>query len=201
MSSFLEVVPNIFRLKIPFYSVYTSVFLVKSKKELILVDCATTSSDVENYIIPAFSALGYNIKDISCLVVTHDHSDHAGGLECIIKHNPDIRIVRKVEYISDEISVYPLSGHTRDFIGLFDKRSGTLISGDGLQGAGIKQYRTMLEDKNDYVETLERIKCDDRIVNILFSHDYEPWYKDFMFGREAVLECLEECKKYIGEIK
>lgn len=200
MSNFLEVVPNIFRLKIPFYSVYTSVFLVKSKKELILVDCATTSSDVENYIIPAFSALGYNIKDISCLVVTHDHSDHAGGLDTIITHNPDIKVVRSCEVIDDEISVYPLPGHTKDFIGVFDKRSGTLISGDGLQGAGIKQYRTMLADKRGYIETLERIRDDERIEKILFSHAYEPWYKDFMSGRKEILDCIEECKKYIGEI-
>ena len=201
MSEFLEVVPNIFRLKIPFYSVYTSVFLIYTPEGYVLVDCATTDEDVDGCIIPALEKRGVKTSDVNKIVITHDHSDHAGGLTQILKRIPHIEVVRDDVKLSDGVCTYPLAGHTRNFIGVFDSRSNTLISGDGLQGAGIKQYRTMLDDKRAYVETLEKIKIDNRIRNILFSHDYEPWYKDFMFGREAVLKCIEECKKYIGEIK
>ena len=201
MSSFLEVVPNIFRLKVPFYTVYTSVFLIDTPEGCILVDCATTDEDVDGYIIPALEKQGVELANVKKIVITHDHSDHAGGLTQILKRIPHIEVVKDAVKLTDGVCTYPLAGHTRDFIGVFDSRTGTLISGDGLQGAGIKQYRTMLADKRGYIETLERIKRDERIVNILFSHAYEPWYKDFMFGRDAVLECIEECKNYIGEIK
>ena len=199
MSEFLEVVPNIFRLKIPFYSVYTSVFLIYTPEGYVLVDCATTDEDVDGCIIPALEKQGVELSKVKKIVITHDHSDHAGGLRQILKRMPHIEVVREIKRLSDKVCTYPLPGHTRDFIGVFDERTGTLISGDGLQGAGIKQYRTMLADKRGYIETLERIKNDEKIENILFSHAYEPWYKDFMFGRESVLECIEECKKYIGE--
>ena len=46
-------------------------------------------------------------------------------------------------------------------------------------------------------ETLEKIKSDGRIENILFSHAYEPWNTDTVFGREKVIECIKECKKYV----
>lgn len=201
MSEFLEVVPNIFRLEVPFFTVYTSVFLIDTSEGYILVDCATTDEDVDGYIIPALGKLGVELSCVKKIVITHDHSDHAGGLAQILKRMPHIEVVKDSVKLTDGVCTYPLAGHTRDFIGVFDSRTGTLISGDGLQGAGIKQYRTMLDDKRGYIETLEKIKSDKRIENILFSHAYEPWYKDFIFGREAVLECIEECKKYIGEIK
>ena len=201
MSTFKKVSNYIYRLEVPFFTVYTSVFLMDTSEGYILVDCATTDEDVDGYIIPALEKSGIALTDVKKIVITHDHSDHAGGLAQILKRMPHIEVIRAVEQLCDKVSTYPLVGHTRDFIGVIDERTGTLISGDGLQGAGIKQYRTMLEDKRGYIETLERIKADERIENILFSHSYEPWYKDHIFGREAVLECIEECKKYIGEIK
>jgi len=45
--------------------------------------------------------------------------------------------------------------------------------------------------------TLDRIKNDTNIENILFSHAYEPWNRDSARGRENVLRCLEDCKKYL----
>ena len=201
MSTFKKVSNYIYRLEVPFFTVYTSVFLIDTLEGYILVDCATTDEDVDGYIIPALEKQGVELANVKKIVITHDHSDHAGGLTQILRRIPHIEVIRTVEELSDKICTYPLPGHTRDFIGVFDERTGTLISGDGLQGAGIKQYRTMLADKRGYIETLEGIKRDERIENILFSHAYEPWYKDFMFGREEVLECIEECKKYIGEIK
>ena len=80
---------------------------------------------------------------------------------------------------------------------MFDGATGTLISGDGLQGAGIGKYRCSLESKEEYLKAIEKIRLDKKIKNILFSHAYEPWYKDGMFGRENVERCLQDCIKYI----
>ena len=197
MNKFYKETEEIFRLEVPFYTVYTSVFLINTDEGYILVDCATTKEDVDGYIIPALEEQGVSLIDVKKIVITHDHSDHAGGLPRIMTHIPHIEVVRDVKKLSCGVCIYPLYGHTKDFIGVLDERSGTLVSGDGLQGAGIKQYRTMLADKDAYVETLERIRLDERIENLLFSHAYEPWYKNKMLGRKNVLECLEECKKYI----
>ena len=197
MSVFYKETDKILRLEVPFFTVYTSVFLIDTSEGYILVDCATTNEDVDERIIQALEKQGVSLAEVKKIVITHDHSDHAGGLPQILKSIPNIEVVKDVRMLADKVCTYPLPGHTKDFIGVLDERSRTLISGDGLQGAGIKQYRTSLADKEGYFDTIERISKDERIENVLFSHEYEPWYKNKMQGRREVLECLEECKKYI----
>ena len=197
MSGFYRETNDIYRLEVPFYTVYTSVFLIKTSEGYILVDCATTDEDVDGYIIPALEEQGVSPSDVKKIVITHDHSDHAGGLPQILKRIPNIEVVKEVRMLADKVCTYPLPGHTKDFIGVFDSRTGTLISGDGLQGAGIKQYRTSLADKEGYLDTIERIRKDESIKSILFSHEYEPWYKNGVSGRENILNVLSDCLKYV----
>ncbi len=198
MSVFYEEIKYIYRLKIPFDTVYTSVFLIETKDGAILVDCATTDEDVKFHIVPALAAMGYEISDIRALVLTHSHGDHAGGLSQVLALAPNIEIIRDVREIFDGICTYPMAGHTKDCIGIFDGRSHTLISGDGLQGAGVDKYRCSTKDPEAYIETVKRIGNDERIKNILFSHAYEPWNSDRAIGRHGVESCLSECIKYVN---
>ena len=190
---------DIYRLKVPFERIYTSVFLIEVPGGPFLVDCATTDADVDTCILPALQGLGYALTDIKKLVLTHTHSDHAGGLARILEHAPRIEVVTDACRLSDGVCTYPLPGHTADFLGVFDARSRTLISGDGLQGAGVDKYRCSVPYVRAYLESLEKIKKDKGIENLLFSHAYEPWLKDHVLGRRAVEECLRECKKYVKE--
>lgn len=193
---------GIFRLKIPFEELYTSVFLIKTQKSTILVDTASSNDDVDLYILPALKQMGYELSDIDVLILTHSHGDHAGGITRIAELAPSIELVTDVRRLASDIQTYRLSGHTEDCIGVLDERTGTLISGDGLQGAGIGKYRCLLENKNAYVETIEKIKNDRRIENILFSHAYEPWNIDRVVGRSEVHDCLLKCTEYsVGEKK
>ncbi len=131
----------------PFYTVYTSVFLIEMPEACILVDCATTDEDVDGNIIPAIKKRGISLSRVKKIVITHDHSDHAGGLDRLLYHMPHLEVVRDARELCDSVCTYPLAEHTKDFIGVFDEESGTLISGDGLQGAGVGKYRTLLADK------------------------------------------------------
>jgi glyoxylase-like metal-dependent hydrolase (beta-lactamase superfamily II) len=194
---FEKVIDRIYHLKIPFDTVYTSVFLVVSESGAVLVDCATTSADVDGYILPALACMGYKITDLEAIVITHNHGDHAGGLSGILHHAPNIKVIREACTLFDGLEAYPLYGHAKEMIGLFDARTGTLISGDGLQGAGVDRYRAYAEDKAAYFATLERVRGDERIENLVFSHAYEPWFEYHVFRRGAVLEAIEECKKYV----
>lgn len=200
MGEFCREIDGIHRLKIPFERIYTSVFLIENVQGIGLVDCASNSDDVDNFIIPALHRMGYKLSDIKILVLTHSHGDHSGGLEQILKYVPDIEVVTDIRLLFDGVSTYALAGHTEDSIGVFDERTGTLISGDGLQGAGVDKYRCNVKNPKAYFETLDRIEKDCRIHNILFSHSYEPWNKDHVFGRENIIKCIEDCAKIQGEI-
>lgn len=119
---------NIYRLKVPFENLYTSVFLLKTKERNILVDCATTDKDVEEYILPALENSEISIENIHYLILTHRHGDHAGGKEKLLQLNPCIKpITEACKNFSDGITLCELKGHTLDCIGVFDERSGTLI--------------------------------------------------------------------------
>ena len=202
MSGFYEEINGICRLKIPFDKIYTSVFLIEQYETPILIDCATTSEDVDKYIVPSLKAYGYEFSDIGVLILTHRHRDHAGGMDQVLSLAPNIKVVKKIGRIFDRLFMYPMSGHTKNCVGVLDERSHTLICGDGLQGAGVDRFRCHVEDVDAYQETIDRIKNDNRIENLLFSHAYEPWNVDRMVGREHVNQCLSLCKKYVsGGIK
>ena len=194
---FIREVDGIYRLRVPFENLYTSVFLVEFNGGALLVDCATTARDVDEVILPALRMQGYEMSDLSAIVLTHRHGDHAGGLEEIMKHAPNISVVSEAGALNEYIAVCRLAGHTEDSVGVYDSRTKTLISGDGLQGAGVDKYRCSLKNRQAYIETINRIKKDGSIENILLSHAYEPWYADRMVGREAVENCLSDCLKYV----
>ena len=189
---------NIYRLRVPFEDLYTSVFLVESDGGYALVDSATTAADVDQVIRPALLARGLDFSDIKYLILTHRHGDHAGGSARISEHNPSIAVICGEKHLPlSDFAPYALPGHTLDMIGVLSLRSGTLISGDGLQGAGVGKYRCSLENAAEYLATIERIRGDARVKNLLFSHAYEPWYKDAAYGRAELEQCLADCPKYV----
>ena len=197
MIEFIEVKDGIYRLRVPFEAIYTSVFLIQTPSGAILVDCATTDKDVDLCIVPALKKMSYKLSDIGVLVLTHKHRDHSGGLERVLTLAPSIEVITDVRPLWDGICTYQMAGHTEDCIGILDMRSRTLISGDGLQGMGVDKYRCSLKNPEAYMKTIQRIQNDERIENILFSHAYEPWNKDCVFGRNEVNACLSTCLEYL----
>lgn len=188
---------GIFRLKVPFENLYTSVFLIETPTTLVLVDAATRKEDVDDRILPALRASGYALSEVRQLVLTHRHADHAGGVGRMVELSPKLELVTDVRALTDGLSTYALAGHTEDCIGVFDEHTRTLITGDGLQGAGIGRYRCSLEHPDAYLKTIETIQQDRRIENLLFSHAYEPWCVDRMVGASKVRDCLNQCTKYV----
>lgn len=197
MRKFIKIQENIYRLKIPFTSVTTSVFLIAYSNGYILVDCATTEYDVQNYIIPALHCFGVDLSEVKYIVLSHYHEDHAGGIEALKPYCRNAQVVQSVCSLTDEISTYPMAGHTLDCIGVLDLRSKTLISADAIQGYGIGEYPCSTHNEREYLRTIDRVWEDERIENILFSHDYEPWNCDCAFGRENIKICLQDSKEYI----
>ena len=192
--SFERQIGEIYRLKIPFDGVYTSVFYIQTKKNGVLVDTGAALKDVDEYILPALQEIGAPLNKINHLVLTHVHGDHSGGARRILQLFPKIELITDIRgKLPKGLTVYPLKGHTYDSIGVLDTQTATLISGDGLQGDGVGKFPRTLESKEEYLRTIYALKSDKKIKNILFSHAYKPWLKDGAFGREEVDKCLQDC--------
>lgn len=56
-----------------------------------------------------------------------------------------------------ELEIVPMPGHTPGCIGILDKSSGALISGDALQGRGIHVNMAQYEDVRAYRQTIEMV--------------------------------------------
>ena len=62
--------------------------LLQTERHKILLD--TGASDV---FIQNAELLGVNLSDVDYVFISHGHSDHAGGLRCILEHNRQAKVI------------------------------------------------------------------------------------------------------------
>ncbi len=205
--SFELIKKGIFRLKVPFEDLYTSVFAVYERDRIALVDTATTKEDVDTCIVPALNELiGREGGTLSFILLTHRHGDHAGGVfrlaelfehVTVCAHHPmelpNFHQLCDKEPIFERLSAVHLPGHSSDSMGYLDGEHGLLLSGDCLQLRGVGKYTKGIRDRDAYVASIERLEKM-KLQCIVASHDYVPlgYLAD---GKEAVAEYLALCKK------
>lgn len=213
MGSFMPVAKNIYRLRVPFDSIYTSVFAVRTPDGDVLIDAATTPSDVRNCILPAAESLGLRPR---WLLLTHDHGDHAGGAPALTAHFPALtvglmgttwatahpgiptRLLHDGEVLANVLTVYALPGHAPDAMGVLDRRVGALICGDCVQVGGVGRHGTGLTDGAAYLRTLARIRSFP--LSYLFpAHAYFP-LGERAVGADEIAAYLDESESVVRRI-
>lgn len=195
---------SIFRLRVPFEDLTTSVYFYTCAEGTAIIDAATYPSDVDEYIVKAIDELG--LKDIKYLLLTHEHGDHSGGLARLKELFPlatvgvsyetsePLKRLKDGETVLGDLQVIVLPGHTKDSCGFFDKKSKTLMSGDCLQLKGIGKYRYGVGNKEKYLESVKRLKGMD-ISLIIAAHEYDP-LGSIAAGDEAVEKYLDKCIEF-----
>lgn len=214
MQRFEKVTDGIYRLRVPFENIYTSVFLIDVDGRHIIVDSASNAADAETYIIPAIENM--NVEPYQ-FIVSHSHSDHVGGLARLTSRFPNARIgmldpetaaqysargcviLRDGDVLLKCIKILNLPGHTPDSLGLADMRTKTLISNDCLQLCGVGRYGTGITDAKQYFETLSRLMLMD-IENIIASHDYVP-LGYLAMGKANSKKYITECVNYAQKLQ
>lgn len=210
---FIKEAEGLYRLRVPFENIATSIFLLLTPAGPVLYDCATTAADVEKVILPALGQLGIAPEQLHALVLSHAHGDHSGGLTGLTRHAPQmcvlaqapekytapVRAVQDQELLFGSIDALHLPGHTSDCLGLYDRRTHTLLSADALQWRGIGRYGCAVTYPDAYRKTIERIRClmPDRI---LASHEYVP-YGEKAEGAEQITRYLDSCLEALHEIE
>jgi len=202
--SLQKVEEGIWRVIIPFEDITTTVYILEYDEGVAIIDSGKYPSDVDGYVMPACLKLGIDAERVRFILLTHTHSDHAGGLLRLCELFPLARVgfiselcASRYSKISDGevllggLRVVLLPGHTADSTGYFDLRTGTLLSGDCLQLRGIGKYRQGVKYPDLYKKSLGRLR-EMGIRRIVASHEYDP-LGSVALGAAAVGEYLDEC--------
>lgn len=199
---------GIYRLKVPFEDLYTTVYAVLGRDgELIIIDAATYPEDVDEYILPFIKGLG--AKKIGFVFLSHSHSDHAGGAKLLSQRLGDAPVgasfetglensftIKDSETFSGRLQAVFLPGHTKDSFGFFDLETKTLLSADCLQLKGIGKYRNGIAYPDLYKSSIEKLKTMD-IERIVAAHEYDP-LGSMAVGKEAVKAYLDACLEEVN---
>ncbi len=204
MSAFERLEEGIYRLKIPFENIYTSVFLLVDGGGCILVDGGGSPSDAETYVIPALQGVGMRP---SLVLRSHCHGDHSGGVERIAREygakiglmeddfpkNGNFLRVYDKDMLLNRFQALHLKGHTDECLALLDTKTNALLSFDCLQVGGIDKYGVSFTDKEAYLQSVARVRAL-KVRRIIASHDFLP-YGFQAQGEKRVAAYLDECEK------
>jgi glyoxylase-like metal-dependent hydrolase (beta-lactamase superfamily II) len=85
----------------------TNCYLLELEKGFLLVDCGRARD--KDRLEKALNKLGLSSADLSCLFLTHHHSDHCGLLPMLTAKNPGLTVI-----MSEKCSQFLMPG--RHFI-------------------------------------------------------------------------------------
>jgi len=213
----LQLTDHIYRLQIPFSNIYTCMFLIRTPVGTVVYDTGTYASDISNYLVPALQELDMGTP--CCVVISHNHGDHAGGLAAFHECYPDVpicagstaceeRVDMPVQVLTDGMELcavlkaVSIPGHTLDAIGLYDSRTKTLISGDCLQAYGIYgkgKWGTSIAYPEAHLKALDRLENMD-IQALYTAHHYEP-LGNSAEGAENAQNYILQCRKALKDIR
>ncbi len=212
MNNLKKINDHIYALCTPYKDIFTTVYFIMTDSGVLLFDTASYDCDVEYAIIPALRELGVGEDDFKYIFISHNHTDHAGGLGKLFEAYPNVCVVSKSESLRekfagytflmpsegetllDTLSVVSVTGHTKDSAALYDSRTKTLISGDCLQLYGIFGsgcWGANISFSTEYAEAIEKLRKMD-IEAILTAHDYHPCGRMY-FGKAEIAAALDAC--------
>lgn len=200
---------------VPYKDIFVGIYVLRTDKGVVLFDTAACDADVDNWIAPALQQLGVTPTHI---FISHNHTDHAGGLTRAAALFPDAVILTRSgalqetytnahrpedgELVLDTLQVVTVPGHTMDSAALFDLRTNTLVSGDCLQSFGIYGSGYWYGNVNYPAEHFAAIDKLRRlpIHTIATAHDYHPCGM-VSVGKAAVAERLDSCIDALDRVR
>lgn len=219
MKTITKISDSICRMTLPYKDIFTTVYTVRTDSGVLLFDAASFDSDIL-HISEFLDDMGIGRNELKYVFISHNHTDHAGGLEAFMREYPDVCIISRCpilkekfaqygfiapkdgDTILDVLQVVTLPGHTSDAAAILDTRTGTLITGDGLQLYGIfgsGKWGANISLVSQHLEAIEKLRGMD-IQSILTAHDYHPLGYRYT-GKEEVAKALDCCVAPLMKVK
>ena len=204
-------------LRYPWKGSFTGMLLIAGEKRCVLVDTALPEA-IDGYLLPYLKQAGIPLESIELVVNTHNHEDHAGGNArlrelCAAKfaiHRNGAEWLERggfhPDLLLDDGSLLPvgeirlgivhLPGHSPDSIGVLDSASGTMFTGDSLQGRGTEYSGIALyADPESYLQSIDRMETlfgIGRVRRLICGHAFAPY--EGTVSEADVTDFLEACR-------
>jgi len=184
-------------------AIYEAAVLIQSEGELAVVDPGFTYH-VDAYLKPFLEGQGRKVSDVTLIIDSHDHFDHAQANEALkavsgasvaahesgaksIPGGVDVPLrdgdTLTVGAFSFEVIHMP--GHSETCIALYEPREKVLISGDSVCGnGGCDQGLVILTDVPAYKASMRKASALD-IAHLVPAHPYRGVTAPVMRGSEA----------------
>lgn len=156
---------------------HTNAYLV-GEPEMALIDPGSGDSGELEHLFALIDALEQDRRKLKLVLLTHAHPDHTGGVDAIRKRygvrvgaHPETAKHVSVDFTVADGDWIPLApgvgdwslqaihtpGHSRGHLCFFHPRTGALISGDHVTGAGTVIVDPPEGNMADYLRSLDRL--------------------------------------------
>ncbi len=192
----------------PWRGLQVKMLLLCKGQKTILIDTGAEDA-IKLAIQPVFQQNNLDFQDLALIINTHFHSDHIGcngelkrrsSAPVAIHRNgaehlfpaPDLLLEegQQIRFGGMELEIIHTPGHSPDSICVLELSTGTLFSGDSIQGTGIDVIGPGLwRNTADYLQSLEKLRriCrTGKIKRLCTGHDFSPSGSDF-YGAEIDL--------------
>lgn len=153
-------------IKLRFKEFSSNVYIIKIKKEIILID--TGAKSARNELLNNLDLLKISPEEINIIILTHNHFDHQGNIELFRNAKAygnkkdfteeNIIDIKKLEI--PEFQIIETMGHTKGSICIFMKEEKILFSGDTLFNRGVGRTdlpESIPEEMEKSLEKLSKI--------------------------------------------
>ncbi len=172
--------PGVVRIRLPKPAAQAYLLL---GRRIALVDCGT--AETAPVLTRALRTLGVRAEEISLLILTHEHIDHAGGSAALpnallaahplaaskLRHGdtrvtlgepprrPDIELAHgsAIHLGGFSFRVLHTPGHTSGSVCLFERARGLLITGDTAYARGTLSIVSASGARGDHLASIERL--------------------------------------------
>ena len=168
----------------PLCTVY---FVVDNRTALVEVGSSVQIPD----ILDAVRRLGYSIKELSYIIPTHVHSDHAGGAGHLAEQLPRVRVVahpKAARLLADAAIIERMLQNRKLVFGDdADERFGGMLA--------------IAEERFVLVEDGARIDLGERNLEVIHTPGHDPNHLCFMDSKTRGLFCGDALGGYFSETK
>ncbi|MGD8986229.1 MAG: MBL fold metallo-hydrolase [Desulfobacteraceae bacterium] len=165
----------------------TVYLVVDEKKALIETGCPVQAPE----ILEAVEKLGYGAKELSYIIPTHVHGDHAGGAGLLAQRMPQAEVVahpRAAKFLADPSMIARLMQGFKHIFGEdAEERFGRMLA--------------VPQEKFSLVEDGESISLGGRELKVIDTSGHAPYHLSFLDTRTRGLFCGDAFGGYFSEIE